>query len=267
MQSANKICLFVSIFIMFTSSLSFAGKLDDFEKDTEKKKDKTSKDNSISSDLAGAILGAISSALIVGTVEGIKNDKNKSSQNKETTQKDSNKAEEKPSEKNLVKWPTGDPMVPFARIDASYQHLSSKLKAWDCMAEFGYEFLALNGRFTHYMEKDPDDSLDAAEGSILLRMPFCDHVEVDLGAGFMSISGDKTHSGGSVTLPIKIRPVKYLEIELRPLWADINGNFMQDYDAGIVITGRYAGVRAGYRWLLSPGECLDGPYLGISIFY
>jgi hypothetical protein len=267
MRFINKITLFTCIILILSPGLSYAGKLDDFEKDTEKKKNKSSKEKSVCDEIAAVIIGAVAGAIAYGVVEGIKDGDGKDSGSKNDTKKDLDPKKENPETISKPTRQSGDPMLTYARIDAAYQHISSRLEAQDYLAEFGYRGLAVSGRFTHYMESKPDDTMDAVEAFLLLRRPIGEKVEVQLGAGIMSISGDKTHSGAALTLPVKIRPWKYLGFEIRPAWAEINENFMQDYDVSIFIGSRYISAKAGYRWLLSPNETLDGPYAGISLYY
>jgi hypothetical protein len=49
-------------------------------------------------------------------------------------------------------------------------------------------------------------------------------------------------------------------IELSPAWAD----GVSDYDIAVLLSQRYGSLKLGYRWLRSPNESLDGPYVGIS---
>ena len=275
MKCTGKLVVILSAVVLCTSGLSHAGKLDDFEKDSTKKKQEEkskSKDTSICGEIIGGILGAIIGVFVAEGVHEIAKggkDGNKSGAgNKETDKEDNEKnpadqvgEESPPLEKR------GDPLRPIVRIDASYQHLSSDLKAQDYFAEFGYEPVAVSGRFTHFMESDPDDTMNAAEIFLLYRMKFKDMVEVDLGIGDMLLDGESSHSGISFTVPVKFKPVDYAWLEFRPAIASINGNFMQDYDLSAHVGWRYASIKAGYRWFMSPDETLDGPYLGLSLYY
>jgi hypothetical protein len=273
MKITGKMIVILSAVVFCTSGLSYAGKLDDFEKDsTKKKQSDKAKETSICGEIIGGILGAIIGVFVAEGVHEIakgSNDGNKSGAgNKETDKEnnDKNPADHAGDESPPLK-ERGSPLMPYARIDASYQHLSSNLKAQDYFAEFGYKPVAVSGRFTRYMESDPDDTMDAAEIFLLYRMKFKDMVEIDLGVGDMIIKGEATHSGMSLTAPVRFKPVDYAWLEFRPAIADINGNFMQDYDLSAHVGWRYASVKAGYRWFMSPDETLDGPYLGISLYY
>ena len=66
---------------------------------------------------------------------------------------------------------------------------------------------------------------------------------------------------------MRLYPVPWAGLELRPAWADINGNTIADYELGVVLGPGYVSLRAGYRWTLSPGEALQGPYAGLSLHF
>lgn len=273
MKRVVRVAVILLVVVFCLSVTSYAGKLDDFEKDATKKKDdketKETKDTSICGEIIGGIIGAVVGVFVAEGVHEIAKGGNKSGAGNKEPDKggnDNNPAdqageEDKPLEKR------GDPIRPYARVDASYQHLNSNLKAQDYFVEFGYEPVALSGRFTHYMESDPDDSMNATEVFLLYRMEFVKKFEVDLGIGDMLLDGESSHSGISFTIPVKYKPVDYVWLEFRPAIADINGNFMQDYDLSAHVGWKYASIKAGYRWFMSPDETLDGPYLGISIYY
>jgi hypothetical protein len=262
MKLTGKLIVVLSAVVFCLSANSYAGKLDDFEKDATKKKDdketKKTKDTSVCDEILSAVVGSFIDIFVSGSSD-------KSGEKNRTDTAVSASGSPVDEDKEVRK--NGDPIRPYARVDASYQHLSSNLKAQDYFAEFGYEPVALSGRFTHYMESDPDDSMNATEIFLLYRMEFVNKFEVDLGIGDMLLDGESSHSGISFTVPLKYKPVDYVWLEFRPAIADINGNFMQDYDLSAHAGLRYASIKAGYRWFMSPDETLDGPYLGVSIYY
>jgi hypothetical protein len=263
MKLTGKLIVILSAVVFCFSVNSYAGKLDDFEKDATKKKDdketKEKKDTSVCDEIFSAVAGFFVEIFVAG--DG-------SSKKAGSSQTDAGVSPTSgPGDEDKEVREKGDPIRPFARVDASYQHMSSRLKAQDYFVELGYDPIALSGRFTHYMETDPDDSMDAIEVFLLYRMEFVKKFEVDLGIGDMLLDGESSHSGISFTVPVKFKPVDYVWLEFRPAIASINGNFMQDYDLSAHVGWRYASVKAGYRWYMSPNETLDGPYLGVSIYY
>jgi hypothetical protein len=57
-----------------------------------------------------------------------------------------------------------------------------------------------------------------------------------------------------------VHPHPNFGVEFRPAWSDR----VSDYDLGVLITWRYASLKTGYRWVLTPHESLNGPYVGLS---
>jgi hypothetical protein len=49
-------------------------------------------------------------------------------------------------------------------------------------------------------------------------------------------------------------------LEYRPAWAD----GVNDYDVALLYTKGAVSFKGGYRWVISPHDSLNGPYLGMS---
>ena len=75
------------------------------------------------------------------------------------------------------------------------------------------------------------------------------------------------NSGFSWTLPVLVRPVDWLLVELRPMWSDLDGSRIDEYELGALFNWNFAAIKAGYRWTHSPNESLDGPFVGLSLRY
>jgi hypothetical protein len=160
---------------------------------------------------------------------------------------------------------SGEALIPFLRVDALHQEIERDVTATDLTVLAGYGPFGVQMRRTVYREEMPDDRLRIAEYHVLYRMSAGRTFEVDLGAGAMVIDGKAENSGFSLTLPLLWHPKDFFGIEFRPLWSTINENDIQDYDLSVLLGWRYCSVRAGYRWVRSPNESLDGPQLGASI--
>jgi hypothetical protein len=157
----------------------------------------------------------------------------------------------------------GEPQIPFVRLDFSFQDVESDVYAYDYRVEGGYGPLGLQFDQTHYRETIPGDELNLIRLYGLYRMSFGSNVEMDLGFGALTIDGDDYDSRFSFTTPILIYPSDHVGIELRPAWA---AN-VSDYDVGLLATWRYSSIKVGYRWVKSPDESLNGPYVGLSVHY
>jgi hypothetical protein len=159
----------------------------------------------------------------------------------------------------------GEALVPFLRLDTVYQNVETDVAAWDYLMIVGYGALGFQARSTVYEEKEPAGKLRFAEYHALYRMSLGNQVEVDLGAGAMVLKGAQENSGFSITVPVLIHPSDHYGFEFRPVWSSINENNIQDFDVAVLFGWRYASVKAGYRWVHSLHQSLDGPEIGVSL--
>lgn len=155
----------------------------------------------------------------------------------------------------------GEPLLPFARIDLAGQAVESDITAFDLRVEEGYGPFAAHLNWTRFTEATPADNLDVVRILALYRMSIGSHMGIDAGCGAISLDGDQHTTRFALTLPVLVHPLENWGIEFRPTWADR----ITDYDAAIMLTWEYFSLKAGYRWLHTPNESLDGPYMGISL--
>ncbi|MBN4053174.1 hypothetical protein JYT92_00320 [bacterium AH-315-L15] len=166
-------------------------------------------------------------------------------------------------------------MIPYVRSDLAFQNAGSDVTATDLGVELGKGPFGLHSRLTYYEEDQPNDVLRYFQIHGLIRMSFGNYVELDLGIGPVFFSGRETHSGLSVTTPLRIYPwklkginfEKYIGFEFRPSWGMIGDVVVDDYDIAMLFGLTYSGFRLGYRAVNSVQESLSGPYLGLSFFY
>jgi hypothetical protein len=161
----------------------------------------------------------------------------------------------------------GDPLLPFVRFDASYLAIESDVDAFDYRVQLGYGTFAFELNQTRYEEDEPADRLDLYRLYGLLRLSFGDKIEVDLGLGGIILDGDERNSGFSATMPILVQVYDWLIVEFRPMWSQIKGSGIDEYELGFLFNRDFAAIKAGYRWTHSPQESLDGPFIGLSIRY
>jgi hypothetical protein len=157
----------------------------------------------------------------------------------------------------------GEPLIPFARFDFSYQDVESDVDANDYRFEGGLGPVGFQFNQTHYKEELSEDSLDLIRLHGLYRMSFGTMVEVDLGLGALTIDGNDRDTRFSLTLPVRIYPYDWLGVEVRPAWAD----GVTDWDVALLLSAPYASLKAGYRWVSSPSESLNGPYVGLAVHF
>lgn len=161
----------------------------------------------------------------------------------------------------------GEGVIPYARLDMSYNRVSSDVYAMSARAEIGYGPFGFEVRRASYSETDPGASLDVQQYHVLYRMSLEDHVELDLGLGEYELNGVAQNSGKSSTVHLLIHPSEQFGIEVRPSWATINGNGIRDHELAISYGERFWAARAGYHWLESPAASLNGPFVGFSVRY
>ncbi len=161
----------------------------------------------------------------------------------------------------------GQPLIPFVRLDLSYQNVESDVYATDVALEVGYGPWAAWLQRTEYEEDNPDSNLKLSYVQALYRMSFGTAVEIDLGIGGSYLDGTGSSSGVGFSLPVKFYPWERLGFEFRPVWSNINGNQIEDYTLGIVGGWEYVSLKAGYRWVSTGPESLNGPSVGVVFSY
>lgn len=160
---------------------------------------------------------------------------------------------------------TGELLIPVLQGDAVYQRVRGGVTAWSYRGEVGYAFLGFSAQTTVYDEDTPADELRVNAIHGLYRMSIQDFLEVDVGAGTLSMKGNREDSGFSVTLPVRFRPTDAVGLEWRPVWSTIRDNRISDNEISALIGWRYAALRAGYRWVTHGEEVLNGPIVGLSV--
>ncbi len=161
----------------------------------------------------------------------------------------------------------GEFLIPFIRFDYAYQDVESDVHASDYRLEVGYGPFGIAARKTHYVEDAPEDELDINQIYLLYRMSLLESIQIDLGIGGFELDGNDSNSSTSFTAPVLLQPFDFLGFELRPHVTSINGNVIWDTDLGVLCGRQYVSLRAGFRWLRTNGQSLDGPYIGLSVRY
>jgi hypothetical protein len=155
----------------------------------------------------------------------------------------------------------GEPELPFARMDVVYQSIESDVEAVDARVELGYGPIGVHGNLTRYREREPHDNLSILRVYGAYRMSFGSYAEMDLGIGALTMMGDPAPTKLLLSVPFLFHPSEYVGIEFRPAWADR----VSDYDLAALLSVKCVSLKLGYRWVCSPQESLNGPYVGVSI--
>jgi len=117
-------------------------------------------------------------------------------------------------------------------------------------------------------EFEKDATRDRREESAPSRTKDHDHhsyLDDDLGS--LTVDGNDRDSGFSFALPVSVYAHEYIGVEFHPAWASINGTTVRRYELGVYLAHEYVALKGGYRWMQSPNESLDGPFVGISLRY
>jgi hypothetical protein len=141
--------------------------------------------------------------------------------------------------------------------------VESDINAVDTRFEAGYGPFAASVDRIVFDEDDSGKELTLTRWHGLFRMSFDAGLEVDMGFGALAIDGKNQSDRFSFTLPIRYHPAGGCGIEFRPAWSDQ----VSEYDLALLAGFKYVSLKAGYRWLRTPGEALDGPYAGLSISF
>ena len=173
----------------------------------------------------------------------------------------------------------GEATVPYVRVDYNWQSVDSDTDANDVRVEVGYKLLAFHYRTTMYSNKalGQDMAINQYYGVVRYggyRPDFLPGTfEAGIGVGISQLKledsiGTLDESGMALTFPLKYYPVEWFGVEFRPAWYTwLQGNRVGDYDLSASFGHRYVQVRAGYRWLITGDENLDGPYAGVSVSF
>jgi hypothetical protein len=161
----------------------------------------------------------------------------------------------------------GEPLIPFVSVDGQMQDVGGDVSAAEVRVEAGYGPVAVEVRRIGYRESRPEDVMTIMRAHFLYRMSFSRSVEVDLGYGFATLSGNRSTNGPSLTTPLRVYPTPALGFELRPSWAWMPGGTVTDCSLLAVARKSVVSVKAGYRWTSTGNIDLDGPVVGLAVHF
>ena len=88
--------------------------------------------------------------------------------------------------------------------------------------------------------------------------------KIDIGIGKIQMSGNTENTGGSFNLGFNINIQDQFMVSYTPIWSNVNGKSVRDYDFNLRIPYELTALKLGYRSLSSPQYNLDGPYAGLA---
>jgi hypothetical protein len=160
-----------------------------------------------------------------------------------------------------------EPVIPFLRLEGAYEIAEDDIDAFDTRVQAGFGPFAMEYGLTRFKEDASGDRLDFERICGLYRMSFGRCLEIDLGIGQLGLEGAGTTRETIYTTPILIYPKDWWGVEFRPAWAKFSGATLQDYDLGLCLNWRGAGLKVGYRWMLGDLKELSGAYIGAVYRY
>jgi len=90
---------------------------------------------------------------------------------------------------------------------------------------------------------------------------------MNLGFGMAQLKGNNNNVSGSFYMPIFIHQYDYLGWEFKPSVVYFNGSKLLDLDGSVVLTYKMFSTNIGIRSLITEGEDITGPYVGLSFHY
>lgn len=168
-----------------------------------------------------------------------------------------------PEQKTPDEWDDGNKF--FIRLDAAYQNVETDVWALDFFGEAGYDRIGIILKDTEYYEDEPSDELRILYFLGFLKFGIEEILIAGAGVGGIIVEGDTAQSGYAFALPVRIRASKYFGAEFLGIWSSVNDNPIKDYDIGAVAGHENISAKAGYRWVMTENESLNGPYAGITV--
>ena len=161
----------------------------------------------------------------------------------------------------------GDALVPFARLDAGRHFVSQTVGGSDWRAQAGIGPFALNFRYNTYQEKNETQDLTLQQWQLAYRMLATQNVGIGLWMGGSHLTGNESHSGFSIHLPVDWRLASRFVLTLDLGAHMYHRGGLSDNALELRYGMRYASLYGGYRWMATENKDLNGPILGLSFYY
>jgi hypothetical protein len=155
--------------------------------------------------------------------------------------------------------------LPTLYVDIEYQAVESDVSAFGGGLEVGHEFFGADFRYTHYVEDDPPDELDAYQWHALLRFRATEDFGIGVGCGTMTLSGNSSTTGVSLTVPVRITVEAPIALVFRPSWSWLGDNAISDYGASVHYLWSNYSAFVGYRLFVAGHSSLNGASAGVAV--
>lgn len=155
----------------------------------------------------------------------------------------------------------------FARADVFYQNVESDVDGRGVNVQAGYHSLVLISFAEWYYEDEPRDKLRILEAYLQYRLPIEDALEIDFGAGYLGINGDRNHDNAAIVFSVAGGLGESIGLECRVAFDGGADNSIMVLDGAVLVGIEHVSLRAGYRLVRAYDQSLDGPHIGLSVLW
>jgi len=226
-------------------SVSYAGELNDFEKDAIlKRSPNTSGPDKANQASECGIIWILLSAC------GDKSDQKESTENLtgfEQTNSDFSKNSS------------------YFRLDVSYQNTKTDVSSINVDLQGVQNSFGFRTKLSRFSEVSPNDDLSYIQFHGLFKPQSTSHFNVAVGLGIGILRGEQVTSGLSLYVPAYYKLNNVFSIEVNGSVTRLNKNPIIDTRISISARYKHVALLISYLSLISPEENIHGPSLGISI--
>jgi hypothetical protein len=162
---------------------------------------------------------------------------------------------------------TGEPLLPFVKLNLSTQYISEWIGATDLRFEVGKGPLAFEARMTRYRDESIDEKLDYDQIQALYRMSVGHKYGINLGLGYGRMQGGNEYDGLILSMPLLYYNGNRFGYEFRPVIFNAGESTVSELDISVLYAYKKMAFRLGYRTLDSPNETIDGMYMGLDLIF
>lgn len=156
---------------------------------------------------------------------------------------------------------------PRTEISANFLETGENLYAADLRLGMHGASMGVNIRYTEFHERNPADQLGITQVGLEILPNLGHGIRLGMGFGVYELVGNTYNSGPSVSFPMRLYSFEHVRMEFNPVFADINGNRIDDFDLNLSYVIYNSAFTLGYRYIQSPGSILRGPYVGYVLHW
>lgn len=270
----------LSMCLIFTVSISQAGKLSDLETSASKpKKRGTSSSSSSSGSSKSGSGSAIGDKLAEGIAElifrvtfkiaetgitvlgkGGENSVNRYAKSAPVLIQ----SEEGEREVGLFR-KLGDPILPTLKLSSQWLDSSDNITAQLNRIEGGYGLIGFS--YSENTLNEDGDELTLSNTLVHYRMSLGNNLSWDLAYGRGRMNGNQSNEGDVFAMPIRLRLNPDWHFEYYPVWSSYNGGSLSEHQFSMNYHYKYVGVSAGYKKWSAGLTTVDGIFAGLYLAF